>query len=165
MQLAKMGSLSTDQDKELAPLATENEPLVTTNGAYGSVEEGRRNVAIQENGGVSKSERMRRQLEARVLVKTQSSFWEDAAYFRDGSIPHSMVLATVIGGVCGTAAFVYYKILFWILEFVWHTLPQMIVVDKWPEWTYVLWIPLVAFIMAIGVGLTVVYMGEPGGKF
>jgi hypothetical protein len=73
-----------------------------------------------------------------------------------------MVLALVIGGVCGTASFVYYKILFWSLEFFWHTLPQMIVVDKWPEWAYVFWIPLVGFAMALGVGLTVVYLGEPG---
>lgn len=96
------------------------------------------------------------------LVKTQSTFWEDARYFKDGSIPHSTILALVIGTVCGVAAFVYYKILFWLLEFVWHTLPEMIIVDKWPEWAYVLWIPLVGFTMAIGVGLTVVYMGEPG---
>ena len=98
----------------------------------------------------------------RVLMKTQSSFWEDASQFNQGSIPHSIVLSFAIGVVCGIACFVYYKILFWVLECVWHTLPDQVVVDKWPEWAYVLWIPLVGFIMALGVGLTVKYIGEPG---
>jgi len=97
-----------------------------------------------------------------VLIKTQSSFWEDAKEFREGSIPHSMVLALVIGIVCGVAAWIYYSILFWVLEYVWHELPQKIIVGVWPEWAYVYWIPIVGFTMAIGVGLTVVYMGEPG---
>jgi hypothetical protein len=97
-----------------------------------------------------------------VLVKTQTSMWEDAVHFKEGSIPHSTVLAVVIGAVCGTAAYVYYTILSWVMEYVWHTLPQQIVVGHWPEWAYVLWIPLVGVFMALGVGLTVVYMGEPG---
>ena len=45
---------------------------------------------------------------------------------------------------------------------MWHTLPELIVIDKWPEWAYVLWIPIIGFTMALGVGLTVKYMGEPG---
>lgn len=96
------------------------------------------------------------------LVKTQHSFWEDAEQFKEGSIPHSTVVALVIGVVCGVAAYLYYTALFWFLEYVWHTLPQQVVVNKWPEWAYVLWIPLVGFTMAIGVGVTVVFMGEPG---
>jgi hypothetical protein len=127
---------------------TENSPLVEKN--YGSTSF---QVPVKEKESSNAK---------RVLVKTQSSFWEDASQFNEGSIPHSIVLAFVIGVVCGTASFVYYKILFWVLEFVWHTLPELVVVDKWPEWAYVLWIPLVGFTMALGVGSTVAFMGEPG---
>jgi H+/Cl- antiporter ClcA len=98
----------------------------------------------------------------RVLIKTQESFWEDAINFSPGSIPHSMVLALTIGTVCGVAAWVYYAALEWSLEFLWTTLPQKVVVGHWPEHLYFLWIPLVGFPMAACVGLTVVYMGEPG---
>jgi hypothetical protein len=136
----------------------ENSPLIIANGVYGSVEP--KLLPVKDSS--SEAEKSQRRLEQRVLVKTQSSFWEDTVYFNDGSIPHSIVLAVVIGVVCGVACFVYYTFLFWAMEFVWHTLPQLIIVDNWPEWAYVFWIPLVGSLMAVGVGLTVVYMGEPG---
>ena len=154
-----MGPNAGSKDNELAPLDAEKAPLVTPSGAYGSLNDDEATEPVKTSDGKSTS---RKRLEDRILMKTQTSFIEDAAYFRDGSIPHSLVLALVIGAVCGIAAYVYYTILFWLLEFVWHTLPEMVVVDKWPEWAYVLWIPLVGFTMALGVGLTVVYMGEPG---
>lgn len=97
-----------------------------------------------------------------VLLKTQTSMLEDARAFAEGSIPHSIALGTVIGIVCGVAAYIYYAILFWVLKFVWETLPEKFVKDVWPEWAYPLWIPLVGFTMAFGVGVTVIYMGEPG---
>jgi hypothetical protein len=124
----------------------EDSPLVTAK-TYGSLEPKTTPTSRRKN---------------HVLVKTQHSMWEDAVYFKEGSIPHSTVLAVVIGAVCGTAAYVYYTILYWLMEYVWHTLPQQIVVGHWPEWAYVLWIPLVGVLMAFGVGLTVVYIGEPG---
>lgn len=132
--------------------------LLVSDEGYGTVENGKKSITlvpVEYNHGILPKPR-------RTLVKTQSSFWEDARYFKDGSIPHSCVLALVIGTVCGVASFVYYKMLFWLLDVVWHTLPSMIVVGVWPEWAYVLWIPLVGFTMAIGVGMTVIYMGEPG---
>ena len=109
--------------------------------------------------------RKRMQERGLVLVKTQSSFFEDSYYFKDGSIPHSIVLASTIGIVCGTAAYLYYTCLFWLLQFTWHTLPEEYLVlpnPYWPEYLYVLWIPIVGILMAIGVGLSVVYLGEPG---
>lgn len=97
-----------------------------------------------------------------VLLKTQTSLYEDTRTFAEGSIPHSIAIGTIVGVICGVAAYLYYAVLFWVLKFVWTDLPQMVVVDKWPEWAYFLWIPLVGFTMAIGVGITVIYMGEPG---
>lgn len=87
---------------------------------------------------------------------------EDARAFAPGSIPHSMIVGTVIGIVCGIAAYVYYAVLFWVLEYVWTTIPETYIVGSWPEWAYPLYIPLIGFSMAIGVGLTVIYVGEPG---
>ena len=104
-------------------------------------------------------------LRRKISVKTQSaSFWEDAAEFRGGTIPHSMVLGLAIGVVCGMAAYLYYALLWWLLDVIWHDVPQRI---DWltsasgggPDW---LWIPIVGFTLALGVGVTVVYMGEPG---
>jgi H+/Cl- antiporter ClcA len=97
-----------------------------------------------------------------VLIKTQESFWKDAYNFAPGSIPHSMVLALTIGTVCGIAAYIYYAALEWSLEFLWTTLPNQVVVGHWPEHLHFLWIPLIGFPMAACLGLTVVYMGEPG---
>ena len=96
------------------------------------------------------------------LRKTQSSFWEDAMNFTEGTIPQSIVIALCVGVVCGVAAFIYYTILFAALEWIWHTLPQRFIVDQWDESLHVLWIPIVGFVMSILVGLTVVFLGEPG---
>ena len=96
------------------------------------------------------------------LRKTQSSFWEDARNFTEGTIPQSIVIALCVGTVCGVAAFIYYSVLFYLLETIWHTLPEMWVVDRWGEEAYVAWIPIVGFSMAILTGLTVVLLGEPG---
>lgn len=111
----------------------------------------------------------------RRLTKTQShSFYEDAKYFNSGSVPHSMVLALVIGVVCGISAYIYYEVLFWLLNYIWHTLPQQVI--GWFDGPTTddtatssaalivssLWIPSIGFLMALFVGLTVQYMGEPG---
>lgn len=96
------------------------------------------------------------------LTKTHGSFFEDAASFREGTIPQSVVLAIVIGIVCGIAAFIYYWILELLLEFVWKTLPEKLVIDVWPQSTYFWWIPIAGFTMCIGVGLTVMLLGDPG---
>lgn len=107
------------------------------------------------------SPRMSRPLSG--MVKTQSAtFSEDLINFSEGTVPQSIVVALTIGVVCGLAANVYYKILFGALDIVWHKIPQTYIMDVWPEWSYVLWIPIVGFSMAFCSGLTVKYMGEPG---
>lgn len=97
------------------------------------------------------------------LAKTKgSSFIEDLVNFEEGTAPQSFLVALTIGVVCGVSAFVYYKVLWNVLGYIWHTLPNQFIVNVWPEWSYVLWIPIVGFTMAICLGLTVKYMGEPG---
>lgn len=98
----------------------------------------------------------------RKLRRTQISFIDDLHTFAEGSVPHSIVISTVIGVICGVCAWIYYTVLFGALEYFWHTLPNQLVVGVWAEWAYVLWIPLVGIIMAIGLGLSVAYLGEPG---
>lgn len=98
------------------------------------------------------------------LSKTNASFMEDAKNFSEGTIPQSIVVATVIGVVTGAAAWLYYTVLYYLLDLIWTDAPQKLVVEtwQWPEEYYVLWIPLVGFVMAILTGLTVVVLGEPG---
>jgi H+/Cl- antiporter ClcA len=52
--------------------------------------------------------------------------------------------------------------LFGLLEFLWHTLPEKTVAVWLPEYLHWVWIPLVGFTMSILTGLSVVIMGEPG---
>ena len=152
-------STSSSKDSPVSTYTTSLTDVCDTNGK----DNGDKIIEVESDDSSSDDTERERRRKQRVLVKTQSSFWEDSYYFKDGSIPHSVVLALTIGIVCGTAAYLYYTVLFWLLEFVWHTLPeQILVVPYWPEWSYVLYIPLVGFTMAIGVGLTVVYLGEPG---
>ena len=97
------------------------------------------------------------------LAKTKgSSFIEDLLNFEEGTAPQSFLVALTIGVVCGVSAFIYYKILWNVLGYIWHILPNQFIVNVWPEWSYVLWIPIVGFTMAICLGLTVKFMGEPG---
>ena len=96
------------------------------------------------------------------LEKVKTNFFQDAKSLAEGTIPQSIVLAVAIGIVCGIACWLYYSVLFFFLEFLWTTLPEKLVIDKWDEDKYWLWIPLVSSIMVTCVGLTVVCMGEPG---
>mmetsp|Transcript_4606 Transcript_4606/g.6758 ORF Transcript_4606/g.6758 Transcript_4606/m.6758 type:complete len:521 (+) Transcript_4606:147-1709(+) len=97
------------------------------------------------------------------LAKTKgASFVEDFLNFEEGTAPQSLIVALVMGTICGVSAFVYYKILWGILAFVWHTVPNNLIIPYFPEWSWVLWIPIVGFTMAVCLGLTVKYMGEPG---
>lgn len=98
----------------------------------------------------------------KVLRRTPTTFWEDARKFKDGSVPHSIVVAATIGVVCGCFACLYYKVLEFMLDFFWTDLPEKIVVDVWPEWAYSLWIPLVGFFFATCLYLATVCIGEPG---
>jgi len=99
----------------------------------------------------------------RFWQKTRGSFFEDAKNFQEGTIPQSIIVALVIGVVCGVSSYVYYQILFSALDYFWHTLPESIFIgSNWSEKTHVLWIPIIGFIMAIATGLSVKYIGEPG---
>uniref|UniRef100_A0A7S4R3D3 Chloride channel protein n=1 Tax=Ditylum brightwellii TaxID=49249 RepID=A0A7S4R3D3_9STRA len=97
-----------------------------------------------------------------MLGKVHSSFWEDLKSFAAGTIPQSIILAISIGIVCGVAAYFYYIVLFGLLDFTWHWIPEKLIIGKWPEELYVMWIPIVGFLMAAGVGFSVVLLGEPG---
>jgi hypothetical protein len=93
--------------------------------------------------------------------------------FVAGSVPHSVLVATAIGIACGVSAYIYNSILQWALITVWKTWSQQIL--SWilhdnheyytdssiPTWT-ILWIPIVAFTLSIGLGYTVRFVGEPG---
>ena len=98
------------------------------------------------------------------LKKIKTSFFDDAKSLAEGTIPQSIVLATVIGIVCGVACYVYYSILFYCLDFIWNVIPEEYIIpsEHWSPEYYWLWIPLVCSSMSTLVGLTVVYMGEPG---
>jgi len=97
------------------------------------------------------------------LNKTNSSsFLQDLGKFEEGTIPQGIVVAIVVGVICGVAANIYYKILFALLEYIWHTFPQKYIVPNIPEALWFLYIPIIGFTMAVFLGLTVVYVGEPG---
>jgi len=96
------------------------------------------------------------------LVKTHNSFDEDLKNFVDGTVPQSVVAATVIGVVCGIAANIYYKVLYSALNFIWHDFPMKVFEGHLPEFLCTLWIPIVGYGMAYLSGLTVKHMGEPG---
>ncbi|KAL9185531.1 hypothetical protein ACHAXT_003308 [Thalassiosira profunda] len=103
-----------------------------------------------------------KEIEAEYRDKVRTTFINDAMTFAEGTIPQSIIVATVIGIVCGVVAFLYYSVLDYFLELIWKVLPEMFVVDRWPENLYVLWIPLVTFTLSACCGLSIYYLGEPG---
>ena len=96
------------------------------------------------------------------LKKISNDFFSDAKSLAEGTIPQSIVLAIIIGIVCGVAAFAYYSVLTFGLEYIWETLPETYVEENWKPENHWLWIPLVQFSMCFCVGLVVVVLGEPG---
>ncbi|KAL7530249.1 hypothetical protein ACHAWF_003298 [Thalassiosira exigua] len=102
------------------------------------------------------------EIRAKYQYKARTTFLHDAATFAAGTIPQSIVLAVVIGVVCGLLAYAYYAVLEYLLEVVWKKMPERFVSDRWPEELYVLWIPLCTFAMSLLCGLSVYYLGEPG---
>jgi len=97
-----------------------------------------------------------------VLEKIKSTFLEDTRSLAEGTIPQSVVLALIIGTVCGIACWLYYTMLYFCLDFVWETIPETFIKDNWDEENYWLYIPLMVSILVTCVGLTVICMGEPG---
>ena len=96
------------------------------------------------------------------LEKIKTTFFEDARSLAEGTIPQSVVLALIIGTVCGIACWIYYTVLFFCLDFFWETIPERFVKGHWEVHNYWLYIPLASAILVTFVGLTVVLMGEPG---
>ena len=97
-----------------------------------------------------------------------------------GSVPHSVFVATTIGIACGVSAYIYNEILQYGLTTIWKTWSQQLLMylqhqpspdgtttttdfatTTLPAWT-VLWIPMVALVLSVGLGYTVRYVGEPG---
>lgn len=103
-----------------------------------------------------------KEIEDEYNTKTRTTFYNDAMTFAEGTIPQSIVIATVIGIVCGVVAYLYYFVLDTLLVLIWDVMPEAFVVDKWPEHLYVLWIPLFNVSMSRYCGLSIYYLGEPG---
>ena len=96
------------------------------------------------------------------LDKIKTNFFEDAKSLSAGTIPQSVVVAMVIGTVCGIACWLYYSTLYFMLELLWNEIPERIIQNRWKEEYYWCWIPIVSVTMVVLVGLSVIFLGEPG---
>lgn len=90
------------------------------------------------------------------------AFLSDIRDHQNGTIPISIVIATVIGIACGISAFMYYKILQLMFELTWDTIPKNYFAPFVPEQLHWLWIPFIVMTFALGVGLSIKFMGDPG---
>ena len=97
-----------------------------------------------------------------LILTKRTTFYEDAINFKEGTIPQSIVLATVIGIICGFVAYMYYQVLDYLLGIVWKVFPTNYIIDKWPEHLYILWVPLASFFLSACCGLSIYLLGEPG---
>ena len=127
-----------------------------------SVANGGADEEFPDDESIVSRARTLKEIEDDYYLKTQSTFVEDAMNFAEGSIPQSIMIATVIGSVCGFVAYVYYFVLDYLLDFFWKTLPEKYVIDVWPEKYYVAWIPLVSLTLGACVGISIFLLGEPG---
>lgn len=96
------------------------------------------------------------------LEKVKNDFFQDTRSLAEGTIPQSVVLAFIIGIVCGFACWAYYRILNFALEFLWTTVPQNFIVGYWDVQNQWLYIPLVSMLLVTLVGFSVIILGEPG---
>ena len=119
-------------------------------------------AAVRRESIASRVYNQQRESAVLFLEKVKSTFFEDTRSLAEGTIPQSIVVALTVGVVCGVAAWLYYSTLNFMLDLLWKVLPEKYVVGSWKEENYWLWIPLVSFVMLIFVGLTVVFLGEPG---
>jgi H+/Cl- antiporter ClcA len=103
-----------------------------------------------------------KEIEEEYLEKARTTFYQDAINFAEGTIPQSIMVAFVIGCVCGFVAYVYYSVLDYLLEIIWNFMPEQIVINKWPEHLYILWLPMVSLSLSVCCGLSIYYLGEPG---
>ena len=91
-----------------------------------------------------------------------TTFLQDLQHLTPGSVPHSVMVGFSIGVFCGLVAYVYYFLLEELLELLWHTIPERYIEPHLPEAWHWIWIPLLGWIMAVGVGASVLVLGEPG---
>lgn len=92
------------------------------------------------------------------------AFLQDISNIQSGTIPVSLLIATVIGILCGVAAYLYYVVLEFFLEYLWKTLPETVAhaIPFWSTSFYWLWIPFMGMICAAFVGITINVLGPPG---
>lgn len=93
------------------------------------------------------------------------NFLADIKNIRSATVPMSIVIAIVIGVLCGIAAFLYYTVLEFLLELLWREMPETLaraMPNFWPESMHWLWIPFMGMTCAVLVGVSIVIMGFPG---
>lgn len=96
------------------------------------------------------------------LEKVKHNFFEDARSLAEGTIPQSVILAFIIGTVCGIACWMYYKVLDFFLDLIWTKIPEKFILGHWGAQFYWLYIPIAVTIFVTLSGLTVIILGEPG---
>ena len=114
------------------------------------------------NNNISKQHQHQDSIRISNVHTPSNSFWKDLT--SQGSVPHSVTVALSIGTICGISAWLYYAFLEWALELLWKRLPEHFMGgdndnSSSPQW---MWIPLMGSLMALGLGLAVTYLGEPG---
>ena len=92
-----------------------------------------------------------------------NTFLQDISDPQNGTVPITVLIATVIGMACGVSCFLYYKVLkfgFWLF---WDAMPKAIYVNsEVNERLYWTWIPLVVMSLSVAVGVSIYVMGDPG---
>lgn len=91
-----------------------------------------------------------------------SAFLSDVRDPANGTIPITVLIAFVIGVSCGVGAYLYYTLLEAALHFMWHDLPAFVFAPYVASHLHWAWIPLVGMTCAAFVGLSIVWLGEPG---
>lgn len=93
-----------------------------------------------------------------------NGFLSDISSIHSGTVPVSVMIATIIGILCGIAAFLYYALLEYLLHVLWHQWPHAIA-NAYPSWSpsyHWVWIPAVGMTCAVLVGTAIVLLGFPG---
>lgn len=93
-----------------------------------------------------------------------NAFISDISSIHSGTVPISVMIATIIGILCGIAAFLYYTLLEYLLHLLWHQLPNSIAA-AYPSWSpsyHWIWIPAIGMACAVLVGTAIVLLGFPG---
>ena len=90
------------------------------------------------------------------------AFLADIRDPHNGTVPVSVLIATIIGISTGILVTLYYAVLYALLDLVWKTIPESLFAPYVPSNLHWLWIPIVILPLSIFVGLPVRYLGDPG---